>query len=329
MLSKNLKRFILIIIDLAFSGFIWHMNASWGNTILTCLILSSTTFLIIYTPFEIYWSFRDLWFDRWTQLQLDKCEKKEIKINVPQGNISAELIQKRIIHSDEDPRGFVVMNHGFSDTKEDLHYFSYALAEYGYIILSYDARGIGESKQLGHRSDFQKRVQDFEYIIEWITSQNKYKNMEINCVSFSIGAVIAITAAFKNELINKIVAISAISKYKALIRRLNLALLLLYSLKGVKIFPSEEENQLLSPYYIFKNTKRSIPPESWKRISNNIFLIHSRNDRVIDIQNFQENRDILDLDPRKQLVFEKGGHTQKKNELSLIAAALRFFEDAS
>ncbi|MFW9951664.1 MAG: hypothetical protein ACFFKA_16230, partial [Candidatus Thorarchaeota archaeon] len=65
MLTKTHKRIILVIFDILFSAYIWDLNASWGNTFITCLILSTTTFLIVYTPFEIYWSFRDIYLDRW------------------------------------------------------------------------------------------------------------------------------------------------------------------------------------------------------------------------------------------------------------------------
>ncbi|MGV9173636.1 MAG: alpha/beta hydrolase family protein [Promethearchaeia archaeon] len=327
MLSKNIKRLILIIIDLVFSGFIWHVNASWGNTFLTCLILSTTTFLIIYTPFEIYWSFRDLWFDRWNHLQTKELEKRTVKIYVSDGNIDAEIIKNKKIQEERKAKGFIIMNHGFSDTKEDLHYFSYALANYGYIVLSYDARGIGESNKMGHRTEFQKRIEDFQDILQWIINQRTYGKMKINCVAFSIGAVTALTAGFKKDSINKIVAISSISKYKALLKRINFFLLLLYSLKGVKIFPSEEENRLLSPYHIFKTVKDSLSAKEWNRFSNKVLLIHSRNDKVIDLQNFQENKEILDIPPKNQLIMKKGGHSQKKNELNLIAATIRFFED--
>ena len=73
--SNTLKRVILTIIDFLFSWYIWEVNISLGNPCYTtafsrCFTLSLTTFLIVYTPFEIYWSFRDLWFDRWKKIFL-------------------------------------------------------------------------------------------------------------------------------------------------------------------------------------------------------------------------------------------------------------------
>jgi hypothetical protein len=200
------------------------------------------------------------------------------------------------------------------------------LAKYGYIVLTYDARGIGESKYIGHRSEFQKRVKDFQNILVWLKRQENYNHLNVSCVAFSIGATVAISGGFEDHAIDKIIAISAISKYKSLFKRINPLLLLLYFLKGVKIFPSEKENQLLSPYYIFQKKRNSLSQEKWKQFSQKIFLIHSRNDKVIKIQNFYENRDILDLPRENHIILRKGGHSQKKNELNLIAATLRFLE---
>ena len=73
---------ICIIIGIIFSAYIWNVNASWGNPFEPCLILSTTTFLMIYTPFEIYWSFRDLYFDRWAPIKFGSLITSKIKIEV-------------------------------------------------------------------------------------------------------------------------------------------------------------------------------------------------------------------------------------------------------
>ncbi|MEJ2251623.1 MAG: hypothetical protein P8Y97_18450, partial [Candidatus Lokiarchaeota archaeon] len=68
MLSKLQKRYIIGIISYTVSIFIWRINESFGNVFRTNLILSITTFLLIYVPFEIYFSFRDIWFERWESI---------------------------------------------------------------------------------------------------------------------------------------------------------------------------------------------------------------------------------------------------------------------
>ncbi|MFW9880632.1 MAG: serine aminopeptidase domain-containing protein, partial [Candidatus Thorarchaeota archaeon] len=154
MLSNTHKRYILLLIATLFSRSIWQVNIQLGNPCNTfafkkCFILSTTTFLIVYTPFEIYWSIRDLWYDRWIGLFLKDLEVLEIDISIPDGKLSGLIVKHKNQSKIESKNSIIVICHGFSDTKETLQYFYYPLAYQGYIILVYDARGTGKSKKIG------------------------------------------------------------------------------------------------------------------------------------------------------------------------------------
>ena len=95
MLSKSHKRIIVIIIAFLVSAFIWYVNASWGNTLRILVIASILTFLTVYAPFEIYFTFRDIWFDRWDVLYLKNLETTKVKINVDGANLYADLIKSK------------------------------------------------------------------------------------------------------------------------------------------------------------------------------------------------------------------------------------------
>jgi hypothetical protein len=101
--------------------------------------------------------------------------------------------------------------------------------------------------------------------------------------------------------------------------------MLSYLLRGVKLFPNKEENEKLSPYIVIEKFKRLISEDIWRNYSKRIFLIHARNDKIIKFKNFKENVELLDLSEENTLVLKKGGHTQKKNEIALVAASLNFF----
>jgi predicted alpha/beta-fold hydrolase len=306
------------------------VNASWGNAFDTCLILSTTTFLIIYSPFEIYWSFRDIYFDRWAPIKLKNIITSKINIEVSKSrkgksqHIVGFLISLNDNEIVKSKSSIVVICHGFSDTKETLQYYYLPLAYQGYTILVYDARGTGESKKVGRRSQFLKRIDDFEKIIEWVKNQDQFKKYKINSVGFSIGAITVLCGGFSNERIDKIIAISSISKYKQNLPKYNPVIMLSYLLKGVKLFPNTIENDKLSPYSVMKKTKHLISDDLWDNLSKRIFLIHARNDKIISYKNFQENVKMLNLSEQNTLVLSKGGHTQKKNELLLVAASLKF-----
>jgi pimeloyl-ACP methyl ester carboxylesterase len=330
MLTKIHKRIILIIFALIFSAYIWDVNASWGNSFETCLILSTTTFLIIYTPFEIYWSFRDIYFDRWVPIKLENITTSKINIEVGKNRKGrSKCIIGLLISSNGDEivnvkNSIVIICHGFSDTKETLQYYYLPLAHQGYTILVYDARGSGRSKKVGRRSQFLNRIEDFEIIIEWINNMSQFNDYKIIAIGFSIGAITVLNGGFSNDKINKIIAISSISNYKQNLPKFNPIIILSYLLKGVKLFPNKVENEKLSPYIVMKKSKDFISDDLWNWFSKRVYLIHARNDKIISFKNFQENVKLLNLPEQNTLVLNNGGHTQKKNELLLVAASLKF-----
>ncbi len=329
LIPNILKRTILIVIALIFSWYIFQVNIQLGNPCNTtafsrCFLLSLTTFLIVYTPFEIYWSFRDFWFDRWIKLFNRDLNVSNIKINISDGYLSADLIRHQDLAKVNSKNSIIIICHGFSDTKEKLQYFYLPLAYQGYVVLAYDARGTGKSKKTGKRSQFLERINDFNNIIEWVKNQTEFANMRINCVGFSIGAITILCGGFPNMDIDKIIAISSMSYYKQNIPKYNPIILLSYLLKGVKLFPKTKENIQLSPYLVIEKEKQDLTLEEWEKLSNRVMLIHSKNDRVIKFKNFKENKFLLESPENNVLIFKKGGHSQKKNECALVGATLNF-----
>jgi len=310
MLHKNQKRIILIIIDILFSLFIWYVNASWGNTFQTCLILSTTTFLIVYAPFEIYWSFRDIWYDRWQKIPINELKsitREKVAIEVKSGYIQSDIF--RLVNQEKIERinTIIVVLHGFSDTKETIQYYYLPFVLNGYIVMAYDARGIGTSKKIGKRNQFIERTNDFLTILEWIQNHNSLKKMNIFCVGFSIGAITALCGGFEKKVVKKIIAISSMSDYRQNIPKFNPLIMLSYSIKRVKLFPGPEENKNLSPYFVFQKVKQKLTPEEWKQFSQKVMLIHSKNDRIIKFKNFEENKSLLEIPQENTLILKKGG----------------------
>lgn len=197
----------------------------------------------------------------------------------------------------------------------------------GYIILTYDARGHGESKRVGKRSQFIERIEDYQKIINWIIKQPEFREKNIYSIGFSIGGLVALSGSFTDLKVKKIIAMSAISDYKKTVRRSNPIVLLSFLLKGIKIFPKEEEINLLSPGRIISKAKRELSNEKWRNLSKRVYLIHTKNDQVIKFHNFKENISILDLPEENQLIFRKGGHTSKKNEIAITGAILSFLNN--
>ena len=327
MLSKNVKRLILLIIDLIFSGIIWYINSSWGNDFITCLMLSTTTFLIVLIPFEVYWSFRDIWLDRWDEISVENISKERVEIPVNGGKLIASLYQQKNSNSSKT-QNLIVVSPGFSDLKEDLEYFFLPFVNSGCNVLAYDARGTGESKIVGKRGDIKGRIDDFLKIIDWLQSEEDLKYKEIYAVGFSIGALTILCAGFSLEIIKKIFAVSSIGDFKKNISRFNPIVWFRYFLKGIPQFPSNETNLEVSPVHVlnnFKQQKFSNSEEKWKEYSKKVMLVHAKNDKIVPFKNFIDNQNVLNLPEENQLILKKGGHVLKKNELTLVSSALKFF----
>ncbi|MFX1353507.1 MAG: alpha/beta hydrolase family protein, partial [Promethearchaeota archaeon] len=195
----------------------------------------------------------------------------------------------------------------------------------GFTILAYDSRGTGESKKAGRRNQFLKRVKDFKEVINWVKNNEDLKNKKIFSVGFSIGALTVLCGGFPDNNIEKIVAVSSISNYKKNLPKFNPIVLIRYFFKGVKLFVSKNENELLSPFFVINKLKHSLPNEEWDKLSNRVLLIHCRNDKIIKFRNFEEISNLLNLREENKLILKKGGHSNKKNELILISASLKFF----
>ncbi|KKK46435.1 hypothetical protein LCGC14_0575170 [marine sediment metagenome] len=329
LLSNTHKRIIIFVIAILVGWIIWQVNISLRNPCYSsafsrCFLLSTTTFLIVYTPFEIYWSIRDLWFDRWTRLSFKYVEVSKIFIEVSDGLLSANIIKKNNLTDSFTKKAIIVIAHGFSDTKETLQYYYLPLVYQGYIVLTYDARGTGKSKKTGKRSDFLRRIDDFKNIIDWVKNQSEFSTLKIYSIGFSIGAITVLCGGIPNKDVEKIIAISSMSYYRQNIPKLNPLIMISYLIKRVKLFPTEEENRRLSPYLVMEALKNTLSQEEWKMISKKIMLIHSRNDRIIKYKNFKENKKISEIHENNLLIYKKGGHSLKKNEISLVGGTLHF-----
>ncbi|MBN1800935.1 MAG: alpha/beta fold hydrolase [Candidatus Lokiarchaeota archaeon] len=323
--KKLPKRLAVATVAIIVSAYIWDVNASWGNTFKTCLSLSTTTFLIIYTPFEIYWTFRDMWFDRWKRLKSRYLDISEEYIEIQPGKyIAADIVRPKNQDLIKPKDAILIVCHGFSDTKETLQYYFLPLALQGYTILTYDARGSGKSKKAGRRGQFIERIEDFGTIVDWIKQNRDLNRMKVYAAGVSIGAMAALCGGFPRKDVEKIIAISSFSNFKKNSAKHNLVVVLRYLLKGVSIHPSNEKNEKLSPCLVFKSVKNRLSEQEWFEFKKKVLLIHAKNDKVIKFKNLEENMKALDLSEDQVVVFKKGGHSLKKSEVSLVGASLRF-----
>ncbi len=82
---------------------------------------------------------------------------------------------------------------------------------------------------------------------------------------------------------------------------------------------TDEFNRSISPRYIIDASN--------KALNDRVFAIHARHDSLIPLTEFEKNRDMLGLTKDRYVVLEKGGHAPFRQELVIVASALRFFKD--
>jgi pimeloyl-ACP methyl ester carboxylesterase len=247
----------------------------------------------------------------------------------------ASLLSEIIFPSKENKKILIFYCHGFNDNSSIIRYKTYALAELGYTVFAWDARGMGDSSKAGKKGDFLSRNRDAVTIVEYFSTIPHFQDYQFAIIGESMGGICAAYAMnVLPAIIQKCVLISTPSIFnetfprevapfsKKAIQRFN------YRIKGIDPYPMEEENKLLSPYLLFQDLQQKYTDEEWKTYTNShILLIHSKTDGLISIQMCVENTSVLQLDSQNLVLFETGNHNQIKNELGIISAMNCFIDN--
>lgn len=324
---------------------------------LEIILISVVQFFDFFLGFICYWLIRNLFSKRWAVLgqgnansrifrfsvdkisrsELSKGENEQIQNIVnstfteniyPKYKKRNSLLAEIIFPIKENKKTLIFYCHGFNDNSSIIRYKTYALAELGYTVFVWDARGMGNSSKAGKKGDFISRNRDAATIVQYFSSIPHFQNYQFVIIGESMGGISAAYAMnLLPNVIKKCVLISTPSIFnetfprnvtpfsKKAVQRFN------YRIKGIDPYPSGEENKYLSPYLLFQELQQKYSDEEWKTYTNsNILLIHSKTDGLISIQKCMENISVLQLDSQNLVLFETGNHNQIKNELGIISA---------
>lgn len=98
-----------------------------------------------------------------------------------------------VFRSDEDPRGVIVVSSATAVPRRFYRHFATALAEAGYVVLTYDYRGIGDSRPASLRgfdataSDW--ALLDMAGVIDW--ARSAFEPAKVLAVGHSVGGQLA------------------------------------------------------------------------------------------------------------------------------------------
>ncbi|MHA1682762.1 MAG: alpha/beta hydrolase family protein [Promethearchaeota archaeon] len=201
--------------------------------------------------------------------------------------------------------------------------WAFALAMGGpYAILAYDCRGFG--KGTGKKKLDEKILDDMPAIFEFGLNLDNIDRERVGFMGHSFGGMVALSRVYPDVRFKAIVAGAALHdakenfsrKPESFLARVSLGFLRLMGVNGKNI--TDEINKQISPKYILHRDRPDL--------NGRVFLIHAKDDPTIKFQEFEKNRELLDLNDDQVLVLEKGGHALFKQELSILSVTLRFFK---
>ncbi|MBN2157338.1 MAG: alpha/beta fold hydrolase [Candidatus Lokiarchaeota archaeon] len=326
-----------------------------GEGLIEIILLSVVLFIDIFLAFVSYWLIRNLFSKRWVILEkspdsrifripINKLRNSSLTteeefniISLINGQVenplkpvydkATSLFCEIIYPKNININALILYCHGFNDSSEKIRYKTYALAELGYTVFVWDARGMGKSSKAGKKGDFLTRNMDTAALCKFLIQLPIFKDYKFIIVGESMGGISA--AYVLNQIpkkIDKCILISTPSIFnqtfkrrlfpfsRRWIQRLN------YRIKGINPYPKGESNALISPYLLFQDMMKGMSKQDWFHYTNKkILLIHSKTDKLIPLEKCEQNSEILNLIKKNRIIFNTGNHNQIKNELGIIS----------
>ncbi|OLS12463.1 MAG: hypothetical protein RBG13Loki_3922 [Promethearchaeota archaeon CR_4] len=201
-------------------------------------------------------------------------------------------------------------------------------------MVTYDARGVGESRRVGNKNDFSAQIwEDFPRVITFLQTHPVMGHLPMAVVGFSMGASSAMIGGILNSHVRVVIAVSALSD-----QNINLPwiwnpfnprfwLRIRYTLLGLSSNLPAEVNTQISPVVALSEVRARSTPEEWERIvKKRLYLVHCTNDKPVRVEHFHNNRNALAIPLEQSFLLSRGGHTYLRAELFLGSILLRILD---
>lgn len=234
-------------------------------------------------------------------------------------------LEAKIIKSDNTPKTLapcVILCHGWRSSIDGSKYLQWPLALYGYALITYSSRGHGKSS--GKR-EFPQIYEDILKVIDFLKKNDRNFGIDTNrlaVIGHSMGASIALMRAYLDPRVKMVVGISGAHDVKetygntGMITKKFWVKLFLRS-SGLNFNISPELNRLVSPKYYLQQPSNA-----------QVYLIHAKNDILVEFSNFEKNVALLHLPADHTLVFEKGGHSLYRFEGMILAQIIKWLNQS-
>ncbi len=307
------------------------------------------TFIFTWLCWSLYYELRDFWQFRW--YRVDKLQVKIDSVRIPiqwsKNNQNLSNNKKRETIIEENPVLYgeilhwngttpkspvVIFCHGFSDDCIYTRHITIPIALSGYDVLTFDSRGSGKSRKAGKTNQFVEITRDLKDVMEYVKNHSFLGDRPIYLVGISLGSLASIRQGLNDYLVEKIIAVAAMSNYRDNIPQSPIAfkknwwLWLRYTFFGVMMNPLDEINYELSPMLQLRKLRKTFESEAeWINFtSKKLFLIHAKNDKIISFEMFLENRNVANLKSKYKnwVITKSGGHNFLQYELPLVSTII-------
>ncbi|MHA1648865.1 MAG: alpha/beta hydrolase [Candidatus Helarchaeota archaeon] len=214
----------------------------------------------------------------------------------------------------------VIVCHGWMSDLRALRYLQEPLTLHGYAVVAYSSRGHGKS---GGRREFPAIYEDIIKVIDYLQEQNQFgiDTNRIAVVGHSMGASIALNHAYLDERVKVVVGISAMHNVKESFERKKKIFSLPFwakvwlKLTRLQTKLTDEENHYASPRFYLEQPSNT-----------EVFLIHAKNDPLVEFDNFEKNVALLNLPEDHFLIFDKGGHSFFHQESMILSQVIKWLD---
>lgn len=216
--------------------------------------------------------------------------------------------------NEKNPDKAIIVLHGYPADKGDLLYFARFLKE-DYNLLFFDFRYFGKSEGSYASLGFHER-KDLLAAIDFLENRNINK---IALMGFSFGASVALITLPQTNKVSAIVADSAFANLD-----------LMGKVYFGNLGPLHKPLMTLAKFWaqlIYQIDADKIAPEqAIKNLQTPIFIIHSRQDEVVLVENAYKLKDALSKNKNAQFwIYDRGVHGDLESE-SYQERILQFLE---
>ena len=309
-----------------------------GDKALPSLLLNIVYFAFSFGFVYLQITIFDYKFDRFPIVtESDQVTFEKIQIPIGGGHyLPGDIVRGPLTPKKNAP--VILLAHGMGGQRTDYYTFGIPLSFMGFASLLWDSRGHGENDGVfGQKWDTFYILKDVSRVVDYIEKRAEdVGDLDINNVvawGGSMGGGIVLNEAYLDQRVKFIIALCTWADFKMTATRKmkdfsEKIVKAGFELMGINLYPTDLQNRLVSPIYNSFNKKMGFfgHPIYWE-VDNDyrVTLAHCKNDQVVNYENYEINKEFLNMKPENYIDFELGNHAFAGMETAIIGKMLLWF----